>query len=464
MKAEYRGNAGYPHGDSAEHEGHAGARSAGPREGGERGGTGLLEQILDRRNLNRAFKRVKANKGAPGVDNMTIDEARDWIRENRVELVESIRNGTYKPSPVRRKEIPKPDGGVRLLGIPTVVDRIIQQAIAQQLMPIYDPTFSETSFGYRPGRSPQQAIEVVRSRADEGYTQVASLDLSKYFDTINHDMLLNILRERIHDERVIQLIKKFLKAGVMVEGVCMPTEQGSPQGGPLSPLLSNIYLDKFDKLMDSRGVVFVRYADDINILARSRRAALRLMEHAKEFLEGHLKLKMNTEKSRVVSVYSARDFKFLGFAIGRNRNGAYVRIHPKSLKKAKAKLKKLTERNQGRSVEVVLKKLEEYARGWIGYYRIAAMTSTLIKWDKWLRRRIRAYIWKQWKNCKGRIKGLKERGIGEDDAKANAYSRKGCWRMSKTPVTDKAFSIAWLEELGLINLSKCYAKQRHSSD
>lgn len=355
---------------------------------------------------------------------------------------------------MRRKEIPKPDGGVRLLGIPTVVDRVIQQAVAQVLIPIYDPTFSETSFGYRPKRSAQQAIRTVRQRVEEGYTYVASIDLSKYFDTISHDMLLNILRERIHDERVIGLIKKFLKAGVMENGVCIPTERGSPQGGPISPLLSNIYLDKFDKLMDERGVVFVRYADDINILAKSERAANRLLQHAKEFLEGHLKL--NAQKSKVVSAYS-NNFKFLGFAIGKDKNGVHIRVHPKSLQKAKAKLKQLSRRNQGCNVRVSMAKLAVYARGWIAYFGIAKNKTTLQRWDGWLRRRFRAYIWKQWKRPSRRIEALKQLGIGEDDAKANDYSRKGYWRLATSPVITKAISNKWLAQARCHSLTEIYA-------
>lgn len=462
MRAEYCGNTGCLQRDSAEHEEYAGARSAGPREGGERGGTDLLERILDEGNLNRAFKRVKANNGAPGIDKMTIEEAQDWLRWNQAQLVEALRNGTYKPIPVRRKGIPKPDGGVRLLGIPTVIDRVIQQAIAQKLTPIYDPTFAETSFGYRPGRSAQQAIGTVKKFAEEGYTQVASLDLSKYFDTINHDMLLNILRERIQDERVIQLIKRFLKAGVMEDGICKPTEEGSPQGGPLSPLISNIYLDRFDKLMDERGVRFVRYADDINIFAKSRRAAQRLMEHAKEYLEGCLKLRMNAEKSKVVSVYSPKRFKFLGFALGKNSKGVYIRAHPKALKKAKAKLKRLSARNQGCNVGVAMRKVEVYMTGWLGYFGIASIKTTLKEWDSWLRRRFRAFIWKQWKRPRTKVESLMRLGINEDEARAHGYSRKKYWRLSRTPAVNAALTNERLEGMGYMNLSKHYIA-RHSS-
>ncbi len=322
--AEYQGNLSCPQRASAEHEGYAGAQSVGGQDVKEQDGADLLERILSRENLNRAYKRVKTNKGAPGIDGMTVEQALPWLREHREELLEMIRQGKYKPQPVRRKEIPKPDGGVRKLGIPTVVDRIIQQAIAQQLTPIYEPLFSDNSFGYRPGRSAQKAILKVKEYAERGYTQAVLVDLSKYFDTLNHELLMNLLRKNIHDKRVIELIKRYLKAGVMENGLLVKTEEVSPQGGPLSPLLANIYLNEYDKEMERRGVPVIRYADDIVVLSRSKRAAERLLESTQRYLEGKLKLKMNVEKSRVVSVFSTRNFKFLGFALGKGRKDVYV--------------------------------------------------------------------------------------------------------------------------------------------
>lgn len=318
-KAEYPGNGGCPQRDSAEHEEYAGAQSADRRETEETDGADLLERILSRDNLNRAYKRVKANKGAPGVDGMTVEDALPWLREHREELLEQIRSGKYKPQAVRRKEIPKPDGGVRKLGIPTVVDRIIQQAIGQQLTPIYEPLFSDGSYGYRPGRSAQMAIQKVKEYAEQGYTTAVLIDLSKYFDTLNHDLLLNMVREEVHDKRVIELIKRFLKSGVMENGLHIKTEEGSPQGGPLSPLLANIYLNKFDYEMESRGVHVIRYADDIVVLAYTLRAGECLLEPSRRYLEGKLKLKMNMEKSRVVSVYSKRFFSFWALHLGRGK-------------------------------------------------------------------------------------------------------------------------------------------------
>lgn len=440
MKAEYRKETGCLQRDSAEHEGYAGAQSIGNQEVKEPDGADLLEKILDRNNLNRAYKRVKANKGAPGIDGMTIEDALPWLREHREELLDSIRQGKYKPQPVRRKEIPKPDGGVRKLGIPTVIDRIIQQAIAQQLVPIYEPLFSDGSYGYRPGRSAQMAIQKVKEYAEQGYTSAVLVDLSKYFDTLNHELLMNLLRRNIHDKRVIELIKRYLKAGVMENGLLVRTREGSPQGGPLSPLLANIYLNEYDWEMAKRGVPVIRYADDIVVLAKSPRAAQRLLESTQRYLEGKLKLKMNTEKSKVVSVYSIRNFKFLGFALGKGKNGVYIRAHAKSLKKAKAKLKELTSRSQGRNVRVVMEKVKIYIRGWLGYFGIASMKTTMQEWDGWLRRRYRCYIWKQWKKPRTRAENLMKLGIPEWQAWSVSNCRKAYWHMAKNGHVQRAIS------------------------
>ena len=454
--AEYQGSLSCPQRDSAEHKGYAGAQSVGSQEGKEQGGADLLERILSRENLNRAYKRVKANKGAPGIDGMTVEDALPWLREHREELLETIRQGKYKPQPVRRKEIPKPDGGVRKLGIPTVVDRIIQQAIAQQLTPIYEPLFSDNSFGYRPGRSAQMAILKVKEYAERGYTQAVLVDLSKYFDTLNHELLMNLLRKNIHDKRVIELMKRYLKAGVMEKGLLVKTEEGSPQGGPLSPLLANIYLNEYDKEMERRGVPVVRYADDIVVLAKSKRAAERLLETTQRYLEGKLKLKMNMEKSRVVSIFSIRNFKFLGFALGKGRKGVYVRAHAKSLKKAKAKLKELTSRSQGRNVRVVMQKVKVYIRGWLGYFGIASMKTTMQRWDEWLRRRFRCYIWKQWKLPGTRVKNLMKLGMPQWQAHRNGNSRKGYWAIAGSGILTKTITNKRLAEAGYFEIQNYY--------
>ena len=454
--AEYQGNLSCPQRDSAEHEGYAGAQSVGRREGKEQGGADLLEKILSRENLNRAYKRVRANKGAPGIDGMTVEDALPWLREHREELLETIRQGKYKPQPVRRKEIPKPDGGVRKLGIPTVVDRIIQQAIAQQLTPIYEPLFSDLSYGYRPGRSAQMAIQKVKEYAEQGYTQAVLVDLSKYFDTLNHELLMNLLRKNIHDKRVIELIKRYLKAGVMENGLLVKTEEGSPQGGPLSPLLANIYLNEYDWEMARRGVPVIRYADDIVVLAKSKRAAERLLETTRRYLEGKLKLKMNVGKSKVVSVFAIRNFKFLGFALGKGKNGIYIRAHTKSLKKAKAKLKELTSRSQGRNVRAVMQKVKVYIRGWLGYFGIASMKTTMGRWDEWLRRRIRMYIWKQWKNPRTRVKNLIKLGMPQWQAYRNGNSQKGYWAVAGSGILAHTITNTRLAAAGYFEILNYY--------
>ena len=454
--AEYQGNLSCPQRDSAEHEGYAGAQSVGSQEVKEQGGADLLEKILSRDNLNRAYKRVKANKGAPGIDGMTVEQALPWLKEHREELLDMIRQGKYKPQPVRRKEIPKPDGGVRKLGIPTVVDRIIQQAIAQQLTPIYEPLFSGNSFGYRPGRSAQMAILRVKEYAEKGYTQAVLVDLSKYFDTLNHELLMNLLRKNIHDKRVIELIKRYLKAGVMENGLLVKTEEGSPQGGPLSPLLANIYLNEYDQEMARRGVTVIRYADDIVVLAKSKRAAERLLETTQRYLEGKLKLKMNGEKSKVVSVFAIRNFKFLGFTLGKNGKGIYVRVHGKSWEKMKSKLKDLSSRRSVQSIRPALAKIKVYMRGWLNYYGIADMKKRIDELNKWLYHRIRMCIWKQWKKPKTRVKNLRKMGVPEDLAWQAGNSRRGYWFTTHTVAVNLAMTKERLINSGFYDLAAAY--------
>lgn len=444
--------------NSTEGEGYAGAQSVVQPGNGETAGRSqnLLEAILHRDNLNRAYKRVKANKGAPGVDGMSVEEALPWLKEHGKEMTEEMRSGKYKPVPVRRKEIPKSDGGVRKLGIPTVKDRIVQQAIAQQLMPLYEPKFSEGSYGYRPRRSAQDAIFKIRGYAEEGKEWAVQLDLSRYFDTLNHEKLLNLLRETVKDERVIRLIKKFLKSGVMENGVKIATTEGSPQGGPLSPLLANVYLNEFDWEYERRGVPVVRYADDIVLLCRSRRAAERLLGSSIRYLEGKLKLKVNGEKSHIARVNATKDFKFLGFAYSKGKDGMLIRVHPKALLKAKNKLCALTKRNRGVNVRKVMEEVRHYMTGWLNYYAIASMKQRMKQWDEWLRHRIRAYIWKQWKKPKTKQKNLMKLGVPEYFARMAANSRRGYWFTVNTRAVKRGITNENLIRAGYFELSTAY--------
>ena len=444
--------------DSAKREGYVRAHRSFRRIWKERDSAQpeLLEKILNKDNLNRAFKRVKANKGAPGIDGMTVEETGDCLRENQKELIERIKRGKYTPDPVRRVEIPKPEGGMRKLGIPTVKDRIFQQAIGQQLMPVYEALFSENSYGYRPGRSARDAILKVKEYAEQGYTHAVALDLSKYFDTLNQEMLLNILRRDVKDERVIQWIKRYLKSGVMENGVVMETEEGSPQGGNLSPLLANVYLNEFDQEYEKRGVAFVRYADDIVLLAKSERAAKRLLETSTKYLEGTLKLQVNQKKSRVVSVFAIRNFKFLGFTLGKNGKGIYVRVHGKSWKKMKSKLKDLSSRRSVQSIRPSLEKIKVYMRGWLNYYGVADMKNRIEGLNQWLYHRIRMCIWKQWKKPKTKVKNLLKMGVPKELAWKAGNSRRGYWFTTQTVAVNMAMTKERLINSGFYDLATAY--------
>lgn len=444
--------------DSAERKGYVRAHRSFNRIWKERDSAepDILGKILDKDNLNRAYKRVKANKGAPGVDGMTIEQALPWLKEHNHELTERIRKGHYTPSPVRRAEIPKSDGGVRKLGIPTVTDRIIQQAITQQLMPIFEPLFSDGSYGYRPGRSAKDAIQKIKEYAEKGYTRAVVLDLSKYFDTLNHELLINILRRNVKDERVIQMIKRYLKSGVMENGVVMETEEGSPQGGNISPLLANIYLNEFDQEFSKRGVPCIRYADDIVLLAKSERASERLLESSTKYLEETLKLKVNREKSRTVSVFAIQNFKYLGFCFGKNGKGIYIRVHAKSWKKAKDNLRGLTSRSRCGSIVGAMKRIEVYMRGWLNYYGIASMKNNIENLNGWLYRRIRMCIWKQWKLPRTRKRKLLGLGLPEWVACEGAYSRKAYWRMANSGVVKRALTKERLIHWGFYDLATAY--------
>ena len=451
---------GCPQKDSAEHEEYVGASRSFRRIWEERNRVQpeLLEKILSRENLNRAFKRVKKNKGAAGVDGMTIEETQAHLKEgsHAKELVERIRRGKYTPQPVRSVGIPKPDGGERKLGIPTVIDRTIQQAITQQLVPIYEQLFAEGSYGYRPGRSAKSAIRKVKEYAEEGYTYAVVLDLSKYFDTLNHEILLQLLRKNVKDERVMQLIKRYLKSGIMEKGVVREREEGSPQGGNLSPLLANIYLNEFDQEYAKRGVPCIRYADDIVLLAKSRRAAQRILVKSTAYLEGKLKLKVNQEKSRTVSVFATKQFKYLGFTLGKNGSGVYVRVHPKAWKKMKAKLKELASRRRVQKLPTSLAKIKVYMRGWLNYYGIASMKNRIDELNQWLYHRVRMCIWKQWKKPRTKIRNLCKLGVPLETAYKAGNCRRGCWWTSNTVAVKTAMTKERLIRFGFYDLAEAY--------
>ena len=408
--------------------------------------TSLMEKICNRANLNRAYKRVKTNKGAPGVDGLTVDELGSYIRDHKEKLIESLLNGSYEPQPVRRVMIPKPGGGERQLGIPTVVDRLIQQAITQVLEPMYDPTFSESSYGFRPNRGAHDALKQAKRHVEDGHTWVVDIDLEKFFDRVNHDILMSKLAARIEDKRLLRVIGRFLRAGIMQDGVVMRRHEGTPQGGPLSPLLSNILLDGLDKELERRGHKFCRYADDQNIYVKSTRAGERVYQSIKEFLETKLRLKVNDKKSAVAKV---SDRKFLGYRL---LDDGRLTVAPASIQRAKDKIRQLTWRSRGRRFEQVIKELNEYLRGWLGYYRLAESKSLWRSLDSWIRRKLRCYKLKQRKRGSSIRSLLMGLGVPEKESRQIGSSGKGWWRLSRTQAVHRALSNAWFESQGLINL------------
>ncbi len=450
---------GYLQEKRVELEGNAGVRSISTTsEEGENDGheypKGLLERILDSANMNLATRRVKARKGSHGVDGMTVEELQSFIRQNGRQVKQSIREGTYRPQPVRRVEIPKPDGGIRLLGIPTVLDRVIQHAIAQILSPIYEEQFSENSYGFRPNRSAHQAVKKCKEYIEAGYQWTVDIDLAKYFDTVNHDKLMRLLSETIKDGKVLSLIRKYLRSGVMINGVVMETEEGTPQGGNLSPLLSNIMLNELDKELTRRGLKFCRYADDCNIYVRSRKAADRVMTSITRFIEDKLKLKVNKTKSSVDRPWK---LKFLGFSFYYKKDGVGIRVHPKSVEKLKRKLKEITGRSNAKSVGQRMLKLKQAITGWVNYFKIADMGGLVKLVDSWLRRRIRMCLWKQWKRIKTRLGNLIRLGIRKSKAWEYANTRKGYWRISSSPILTKTLTNEYLKKLGLTTISERYS-------
>jgi RNA-directed DNA polymerase len=407
----------------------------------------VMEEIVSRENLKRALQRVKANQGSPGIDGMTVGELPQYLTHQWPSIREQLLSGTYTPQPVKRVEIPKPEGGVRKLGIPTVLDRFIQQAMLQVLQAKWDASFSDHSYGFRPHRSAHQAVEQAQQYIAEGYRWVVDLDLEKFFDRVNHDKLMGTLAKRLRDKRVLKLIRGFLQAGVLEGGLVSPTEEGTPQGGPLSPLLSNLVLDELDKELERRGHRFVRYADDSNLYVRSLRAGERVMESITRFITRRLKLVVNEAKSAVAR---PGERKLLGFSFTRHR-APKRRIAPQAVKRFKKRIRTLTQRTRGRSLETLVEQVNSYLRGWQGYFGFCQTPSVFGEFDAWLRRRLRSYVWKQW----GRTgyRELRRRGVSRKLAWNTAKSAHGPWRLSQSPALSIALPAAFFDSLGLLRLA-----------
>ncbi len=410
----------------------------------------LMERVVSSANLNQAYKRVKANKGAPGVDGMTVQDLRAWLAENKDRLVTQLVRGDYQPQPVLGVEIPKPDGGVRQLGIPSVVDRLVQQAILQVLQPILDPSFSASSFGFRPGRSAHDALAQAGKYVAEGYGIVVDLDLEKFFDRVGHDILMARLARRIGDKRLLRVVRDFLEAGMMCEGVCNRRYEGTPQGGPLSPLLANLLLDDLDKMLEARGHRFCRYADDVNIYVRSRKAGERVMASVAEFLQSRLHLQVNEEKSAVAQV-GAR--KFLGHRL---LSGGRLGIAPESLARMKQRIRGITRRNRGISLARMISEVNAFTVGWVTYFRHAHCKKHLQGLDEWIRRKLRCLRLKQCKRKKVIADFLRGLGVPEWRAWILALTGKGWWRMALSYQATEAMTLAWFEKQGLIALTNRY--------
>ena len=412
-------------------------------------GSGLMEVVCERGNLMLAYQRVVKNKGAAGVDGIGIAEFKGHLKQHWPTIKATLLEGTYMPHAVRRVDIPKPQGGVRTLGIPTLTDRLIQQALHQVLSPIFEATFSESSYGFRPGRNAHQAVKAAKQYVAEGRRIVVDMDLEKFFDTVNHDVLMSRVARRISDKRVLKLIRAFLNSGMMDHGLVEPTEEGVPQGGPLSPLLSNILLDELDKELEKRKLNFVRYADDCNIYVASERAGDRVMKGITQFLAKKLRLKVNAEKSAVGRPWER---KFLGFTYTRERQPRR-RIAPAALERLKGKLKEMTSRKRGGTLEQIVGELSRYLRGWQNYFGFCQTPTVLQKIGGWLRHRLRCLIWKRWKRSSTRFQRLRELGLSTGHAKEGAGNgSKGPWRMSASPPLQNALSIRYFRNLGLPDL------------
>lgn len=413
----------------------------------------MLEEILDYRNITKALQQVTSNKGAGGVDGMQTDELREWLESNWMKLKQSILEGSYRPSPVRKVEIPKPSGGTRMLGIPTVVDRVIGQAIHQWLRGYYEAGFSENSYGFREGRNAHQAVERAKKYLEEGKVWVVEMDLDKFFDRVNHDKLMGTLAKRIADKRTLKLIRAYLNSGIMEGGLVSLRTEGTPQGSPLSPILSNIVLDELDKELEGRGHSFVRYADDVSLYVGSEKAARRVMESVSEHIEKKLKLRVNREKTQVSQ---AQQSNLLGFSFYRSKGQWEIRIAPKSLKRIKEKIRAKTKRNDPSNAGEKIKKLEAMIEGWVNYFRLARAKSIMQMLDEMVRHRIRAGIWKQWKRPRTRIRNLRKLGLSPRNAERWGKSSWGCYRLGNHPAMGTSVTNRRLQSLGYVGFYNYY--------
>ena len=408
----------------------------------------MMEAVVARENLLKAYAQVMRNKGAPGIDGMSVAQLKPYLQAHWVQIKEALLNGTYQPQPVRCVEIPKPSGGVRQLGIPTVVDRLIQQALQQVLSPLFEPHFSESSYGFRPGRSAHDAVKQARAYVAEGRRWVVDLDLEKFFDRVNHDILMSGLARQFADKRVLRLIRLYLQAGLLIDGLVSPRVEGTPQGGPLSPLLSNVLLDELDKELERRGHKFCRYADDCNIYVRSQAAGERVLQSVTKFLAERLRLRVNTEKSAVARPWER---KFLGYSMTWHKQPR-LKVAPASLRRLKAKVRTILREGKGRSLPQVIKELNQLLRGWMQYFRLAEVKGVFEELDGWLRRKLRCLLWRQWKRNFTRAKNLMKRGLEKLRAWKSATNGRGAWWNAGASHMNEAFPKSYFDRLGLISL------------
>ena len=417
----------------------------------------LMEEIVSRANMMKAYNRVVSNKGAAGIDGMTTGRLKEHLQGEWPRIKEELLTGTYAPQPVRKVEIPKPGGGTRMLGIPTVLDRLIQQAVYQELGPLFEPSFSASSYGFRPGKSAQQAVQAARNNVAEGLRWVADIDLAKFFDRVNHDILMSRVARKIKDKRVLRLIRRYLQAGLFEGGITSQRSEGTPQGGPLSPLLSNILLDELDKELERRGHAFCRYADDCNIYVRTRRSAERVMASLTTFLEERLKLTVNQEKSAVARPWRRQ---FLGYGMTNHRTPK-LKVGGKALERLKSRIREISRKGRGRNLKRIIEEVTPILRGWSNYFKLSEVRKPFDELDGWIRRKLRCILWRQWKHPYTRARKLMQRGLSEERAWESAQNGRGPWWNSGAPHMNEAFDISYFTKLGLMSLLHQFHRFQH---